>query len=62
VIRDLYAYRQTKSLNDNDQALLRRSRDALLGEWAFALSISPAEADLELERLLPPVAAAEPRR
>ena len=61
VIRDLYAYRQTRSLNDNDQALLRRSRDALLGEWAFSLSISPAEADLELERLLP-VGAAEARR
>lgn len=62
VIRDLYAFRQTKTLNDNDQALLRRSRDALLGEWAFARSVSPAEADLELDRLLPAPPAAEPRR
>jgi RNA polymerase-interacting CarD/CdnL/TRCF family regulator len=62
VIRDLYAYRQTKSPNDNAQALLKRSRDALLGEWAFALSIPPAQADLELERLLPPMPAVESRR
>lgn len=62
VIRDLSAFRHTKSLNDNDQALLRRSRDALLSEWAFALSISPAQADLDLERLLPPLPAVEPRR
>ena len=50
VIRDLSAYRQTKPLNDNDQALLKRSRDALLSEWAFALSISPAQADLAAPR------------
>jgi RNA polymerase-interacting CarD/CdnL/TRCF family regulator len=62
VIRDLYAFRQTKTLNDNDQALLRRSRDALLGEWAFAMSVSPAQADLELDRLLPSLPAVEPRR
>jgi len=62
VIRDLSAYRQTRPLNDNDQAILKRSRDALLGEWAFALSVSPAQADLDLHHMLPPLPATEQRR
>jgi RNA polymerase-interacting CarD/CdnL/TRCF family regulator len=52
VIRDLSAFRQVKSLNDNDQAVLRRVQTALLGEWGFALSLTPAQAELELQRLL----------
>lgn len=52
VIRDLSAYRQKKSLNDNDQAVLRRVQTSLLGEWGFALSLTPAQAELELQRLL----------
>ena len=54
VIRDLSAYSHIKTLNDNDQALLKQAREALLGEWTFALSISQANADLELRRLLTP--------
>jgi len=52
VIRDLWAYQQEKSLNDNDQNLMKRSRDALLGEWGFALSVPPMQAESELRRLL----------
>ena len=52
VIRDLSAFRQVKSLNDNDQAVLRRVQTALLGEWGFALSLTPAQAELEMQRLL----------
>jgi RNA polymerase-interacting CarD/CdnL/TRCF family regulator len=52
VIRDLSAYGQARPLNENDQSLLKRSREALLGEWGFALSITPAQAELELHRLL----------
>jgi len=52
VIRDLSAYRQVRPLNENDQALMRRAQNALLGEWGFALSITPAQAELELNRLL----------
>jgi RNA polymerase-interacting CarD/CdnL/TRCF family regulator len=52
VIRDLSAYRKVKSLNDNDQAVLRRVQTSLLGEWGFALSLTPAQAELELQRLL----------
>jgi RNA polymerase-interacting CarD/CdnL/TRCF family regulator len=52
VIRNLSAYRHIRSLNDNDQALLRRTEDALIEEWGFSLSITPAEAELQLRRLL----------
>ena len=52
VIRDLFTYRQTRSLNDNDQALLKLSQNALLAEWGFALSITQAQAETELQRLL----------
>ncbi|PIU91506.1 MAG: hypothetical protein COS63_00935, partial [Anaerolineae bacterium CG06_land_8_20_14_3_00_57_67] len=52
VIRDLSAYRQVRPLNENDQALMRRAQNALLGEWGFALSVTPAQAELELNRLL----------
>jgi RNA polymerase-interacting CarD/CdnL/TRCF family regulator len=62
VIRDLSAYGQVRSLNDNDQALLKRSCDSLLGEWAFALSVSPTDAHLELHRLLPPLSAKAARK
>jgi RNA polymerase-interacting CarD/CdnL/TRCF family regulator len=54
VIRDLTTYRQTRPLNENDQALLKRSQKALLGEWSFALSIPPAQAEHELQCLLAP--------
>ena len=53
-MRDLTTFRRSRPLNDNDIALLKRSEDALLGEWAFALSVTPAQADSELHRLLGP--------
>jgi CarD family transcriptional regulator len=51
-IRDLSAYRQSKSLNENDQILLKRVQNALLGEWGFALSIPVMQAESDLYRLL----------
>ena len=57
VIRDLSTYRKAKSLNDNDQAVLRRVQTSLLGEWGFALSLTPAQAEVELQRLLTKAAA-----
>jgi len=59
VIRDLSAYRQVRPLNENDQALMRRAQSALLGEWGFALSVTPAQAELELHRLLTPAPAGD---
>jgi RNA polymerase-interacting CarD/CdnL/TRCF family regulator len=52
IIRDLSAYQKTRSLNDHDRMLLKQSRNALLEEWGFVLSISHAQAEFELYRLL----------
>jgi RNA polymerase-interacting CarD/CdnL/TRCF family regulator len=54
IIRDLSASQKIKSLNDSDQMLLKQAQNAILGEWGFALSITPAQAELELHRLLTP--------
>ena len=56
VIRDLSAYQGQKGrpMNDNDQMILKQSRNTLLGEWGFVLSITLAQAELELYRLLAP--------
>jgi RNA polymerase-interacting CarD/CdnL/TRCF family regulator len=56
VIRDLSAYQKQlgKPMNDNDQIVLKQSRTTLLGEWGFVLSITHAEAEIELYRLLAP--------
>ncbi|HVM71025.1 MAG TPA: CarD family transcriptional regulator [Anaerolineales bacterium] len=52
VLRDLATYQQAHPLNDNDQNLMKRSREALLGEWNYALAVPVAEADAELRRML----------
>jgi RNA polymerase-interacting CarD/CdnL/TRCF family regulator len=61
VIRDLSAYKkkQVRPMNDNDQMILKQSRSTLLGEWGFVLSITPAQAELELHRLLAPAGSME---
>ncbi len=52
VIRSLVAYRKVRSLNESDQALLKRLESALIGEWSVALSVTPLQAETELYRLL----------
>jgi RNA polymerase-interacting CarD/CdnL/TRCF family regulator len=54
VIRDLSAYQkqQVRPLNDNDLMILKQSRKTLLGEWECVLSITHAQAEHELHRLL----------
>ena len=54
IIRDLSAYHKQKGkpMNDNDQMVLKQARNTLLGEWGFVLSITHAQAELELHRLL----------
>jgi RNA polymerase-interacting CarD/CdnL/TRCF family regulator len=59
VIRDLTTFRKAKPLNDNDQAVLKRLQTSLLSEWGFALSITPAQAEIELRRLLSPTSTAD---
>jgi RNA polymerase-interacting CarD/CdnL/TRCF family regulator len=54
VIRDLYAYQKQlgKPMSDTDQMILKQSRNMLLGEWGFVLSMTQAQAEHELHRLL----------
>ena len=54
IIRDLSAYQKHlgKPMNDNDQMVLKQARNTLLGEWGFVLSITQAQAEHELYRLL----------
>jgi RNA polymerase-interacting CarD/CdnL/TRCF family regulator len=52
VIRDLSAHRHTRTWSEYDSALIRRAQKALIGEWSFIFSISPLEAENELQRLL----------
>lgn len=52
VIRDLAAHRHAKTWNEYDSSLMRRAQKTLLGEWCFILSVTPPEAELELQRLL----------
>ena len=59
LIRDLNAFQRVHSLNDNDQNLMKRSRNALLDEWGFVFSIPTVEAEQELHRML---AAADPEQ
>jgi RNA polymerase-interacting CarD/CdnL/TRCF family regulator len=57
VIRSLTSYRKLRSLNDNDQILLRRAQHALIGEWGYSQSITTAQAEHEMHLLLTPDAA-----
>lgn len=52
IIGALSAYGKLKTLNESDQNILKQSQSALVGEWGFVLSITPAQAELELHRLL----------
>lgn len=52
IIAGLHAYRKVRPLNESDQSILKQSQGALLGEWGFVLSMTPAQAELELHRLL----------
>ena len=55
VIRSLATYRQDHNLNMDEQALMKRSQHALLGEWSLAMSVTLEQAEFELYRLLTPV-------
>lgn len=52
VIRDLSAYAHGKSLNENDQLILKRVQKVLVDEWGFSLSIPVMQAESDLYRLL----------
>lgn len=52
VIRGLLAYKRVRALNENDQAVMRRVQSALLAEWGHVLSLTPAQAELQLQSLM----------
>jgi RNA polymerase-interacting CarD/CdnL/TRCF family regulator len=52
IVRDLSQYRSVRALNENDQAMLKQAQGALLGEWGYSLSMSPAQTALEFHRVL----------
>ena len=52
IIRGLHVYRKIRPLNDSDQSILKQARNSLLGEWGFVLSLTPAEAEHELNHWL----------
>lgn len=52
VIRNLSAYRHSGTWNEYDSALMKRVQKALIGEWCFVFSVTPKDAEIELQRLL----------
>lgn len=52
IIRDLSAQQLVRPLSDSDHSILKQARNALLGEWSFVLSLTQAQAEFELRRLL----------
>jgi RNA polymerase-interacting CarD/CdnL/TRCF family regulator len=52
VIRDLTAHRGHRSWSEYDSELIRRVKKTLIGEWSFILSITPLDAEVEMQKLL----------
>ncbi len=57
VLRDLTKRQLKRPLNDDDRATFERARGLLLGEWAYALHVAPAQAEHDLHNILKPKAA-----
>ena len=51
-LRDLVTHQQAYSVNYNDENLMKRLREALLGEWSYAFAVPVSEAEGELFRML----------
>ncbi len=51
-LRDLATYQQDHSINYNDENLMKRLRDSLLGEWVYALAVPEDKAEKELRGML----------
>ncbi len=52
VIRDLSHFRRDRSWSEYDSALMKRAQKALIGEWTFILSVTPEQAETELQKLV----------
>jgi RNA polymerase-interacting CarD/CdnL/TRCF family regulator len=52
IVSSLHAYQKVRPLNESDQSILKQAKNAFMGEWEFVLSLTPAQAEHELHRLL----------
>ncbi len=52
VIRSLVTFGKVHGLNDSDEALLKRAQNALLGEWGYALSMTPQQVEQQLHKFV----------
>jgi RNA polymerase-interacting CarD/CdnL/TRCF family regulator len=52
VLRNLVAHRRHRTWNEYDSALMDRVQKALISEWSFIFSVTPLDAQIELQRLL----------
>ena len=52
VLRNLSTHRRHRTWSEYDSALLNRVQKALIGEWSFIFSVTPLDAEIELQRLL----------
>jgi RNA polymerase-interacting CarD/CdnL/TRCF family regulator len=52
VISSLSSYQKVRALNETDQSLMKRARNALLGEWTYVLNVPLVDAETELRQLL----------
>ena len=52
IISGLHAYRKVRPLNESDQFILKQARNMVLAEWQFVLSVTPAQAEHELQHWL----------
>ncbi len=57
IMRCLLTQGRVRALNDSDQAVLYRIQTVLLAEWAYVLGLTPVEAGMQLQALLPRAAA-----
>jgi RNA polymerase-interacting CarD/CdnL/TRCF family regulator len=52
IIRGLHGFQKIRQLNESDQGILKQARNSLLAEWVFVLSMTPVEAEHELNHWL----------
>jgi RNA polymerase-interacting CarD/CdnL/TRCF family regulator len=50
-LRALVTFQQAHSVNYNDENLMKRLREALLGEWSYSLAVPISDAEGELRRM-----------
>jgi RNA polymerase-interacting CarD/CdnL/TRCF family regulator len=52
VLRNLASYRHKQTWSEYDNALMYNARKALIGEWSFIFSVTPLDAEIELQQML----------